>query len=197
MSRLDLVLASSSLYRRQLLERLRLPFDWISPQVDETPLAGEAPAELALRLALAKSRAVAEQRPDALIIGCDQVLVSANHLLGKPATPQRAQQQLRQMSGAQAVFYNGICLYNSASGALQQAVETVTVHFKPLSDEVIDRYLRLEPAYDCAGSFKSEGLGIVLFERIESNDPTALIGLPLIRLCQLLENEGVSPLGFS
>ncbi|WP_272868048.1 Maf family nucleotide pyrophosphatase [Caldimonas tepidiphila] len=186
-----LILGSTSPYRRELLQRLRLPFDVLAPQVDETPLPGEAPAALATRLALAKARAVAAQRPDAVVIGSDQVADLDGQPIGKPGTHERAVAQLRQMSGHSVVFQTGVAVVCATSGFEQAALVPVTVRFRALGDDEIEHYLRAERPYDCAGSAKAEGLGIALLEAIESDDPTALIGLPLIRTCALLRAAGV------
>jgi len=186
-----LVLASSSPYRSALLDRLGLPFITAAPQVDESPRPGEAPQALVLRLAQAKARAVARLYPDALIIGSDQVACIDGQILGKPGSRTRAIAQLEQASGRCVVFQTGLCLLNAVSGRIQALVEPFRVHFRPLSRARIEGYLDREEPYNCAGSFKSEGLGIALFERLEGDDPSALIGLPLIRLVTLLEAEGI------
>lgn len=189
-----LILGSTSRYRREMLERLRLPFDTVSPQVDETPRLGEAPATLALRLALAKARAVAALHPQAVVIGSDQVADLDGQPLGKPGTHERAVAQLRQLSGRQAVFQTAVAVVRADTGFAEVLLAPVTVRFRTLPDREIERYLRLEQPYDCAGSAKSETLGIALLEAIESDDPTALVGLPLIRTCQLLRRAGLDPL---
>ena len=186
-----LVLGSTSRYRRELLLRLNLPFDVAAPDVDETPAPGEAPRALALRLALAKARAVAQQHPDAVVIGSDQVADLAGAPLGKPGTHERATAQLRQMRGHTVVFQTAVAVVCSATGFEQVDLAPVQVQFRDLTDEEIERYLRAEQPYDCAGSAKSEGLGIVLLDAIHSDDPTALIGLPLIRTCRLLRAAGL------
>ena len=185
------VLGSTSRYRRELLARLNLPFDVASPDVDETPQPGEAPRDLALRLALAKARAVAQQHPEAVVIGSDQVADLAGQPLGKPGTHERAVQQLRQMRGQTVIFQTAVATVCQASGFEQVDIAPVEVRFRDLSDDEIERYLRAEQPYDCAGSAKSEGLGIALLEAIHSDDPTALIGLPLIRTCRMLRAAGV------
>lgn len=187
-----LVLASSSPYRRELLARLRLPFEVMSPDVDETPLANEAPQETALRLAQLKARAVADKFPDALIIGSDQVALLDEQQIGKPHTHDNAVKQLRAASGKRMTFHTALCLYNSKSGNMQARVVPITIQFRTLSDAVIERYLAAEQPYNCAGSAKSEGLGITLIERFEGEDPNALIGLPLIALVDMLHQEGVA-----
>ncbi|CAN7156351.1 Maf family nucleotide pyrophosphatase [Acidovorax sp. LjRoot117] len=186
-----LVLGSTSRYRRELLERLRLPFDVAAPHVDETPEPGEAPRTLALRLALAKARAVAQQYPQAVVIGSDQVADLAGTPLGKPGEHERAVQQLRQMRGQTVIFQTAVAVVCAATGFEQVDLAPVEVTFRDLSDAEIERYLRAEQPYDCAGSAKSEGLGIALLDAIHSDDPTALIGLPLIRTCRMLRAAGL------
>ncbi len=186
-----LVLGSTSRYRRELLGRLNLPFDVAAPDVDETPRAAEAPRDLALRLALAKARAVAAQHPQAVVIGSDQVADLAGEPLGKPGDHQRATLQLRRMRGQTVVFQTAVAVVCQASGFEQVDLAPVRVRFRDLSDAEIERYLRAEQPYDCAGSAKSEGLGIALLDAIESDDPTALIGLPLIRTCRMLRAAGL------
>lgn len=181
-----LVLGSTSRYRRELLSRLNLPFETVAPHVDETPLAGETPRALALRLALAKAHAVARQYPQAVVIGSDQVADLHGTPLGKPGTHERAVAQLRQMSGQTVVFQTAVAVVCAATGFEQVDLAPVEVRFRALSDSEIERYLRIEEPYDCAGSAKSEGLGIALLDAIVSDDPTALIGLPLIRTCRML-----------
>lgn len=189
-----LILASTSRYRRELLERLRLPFDVQSPEVDEVPLPGEPPAELARRLALAKAQAVARRQPDALVIGSDQVADLAGEPLGKPGTHERAVAQLTRMSGRDVVFQTAVALVCETTGFSACELAQVRVRFRPLHAGEIEAYLRAETPYDCAGSAKSEGLGIALLEAIDSDDPTALIGLPLIRTCALLRQAGLPPI---
>ena len=189
-----LILASTSRYRRELLERLHLPFEVMAPQVDETPQPGETPPELALRLALAKARAVAHSRPGAVVIGSDQVADLDGLPIGKPGNHEKATAQLRQLSGRRVVFQTAVAVVRADSGFEQALLAPVTVHFRSLSDAEIERYLRLEEPYDCAGSAKCETLGIALLDRIESDDPTALIGLPLIRTCALLRAAGLDAL---
>ncbi|QXL84525.1 Maf family nucleotide pyrophosphatase [Comamonas sp. NLF-1-9] len=186
-----LILASTSRYRRELLQRLRLEFSVLAPEVDETPQAGEAPAALALRLARAKAQAVAAREPQALVIGSDQVADLAGEPLGKPGTHERALRQLQRMSGQTVVFHTAVALACQASGLLQTDLASVRVRFRTLQADEIERYLRAETPYDCAGSAKSEGLGIALLEAIDSDDPTALVGLPLIRVARLLRAAGV------
>lgn len=190
----QLVLASTSPFRQQLLEKLGLAFVTAAPKVDETPQAGESPEGLVARLAEAKARAVAGQFPDALIIGSDQVAVLNGQILGKPGGHDSAVRQLRQASGQRVQFLTGLCLVNARSGRSQVSVVPFSVLFRPLGEEQIQHYLRREQPYNCAGSFKSEGLGISLFQRLEGNDPNALIGLPLIELINMLANEGIDVL---
>lgn len=187
----SLVLGSTSRYRRELLQRLNLPFDVTAPEVDEAPLPGEAPRALALRLALAKARAVARQHPEAVVIGSDQVADLAGEPLGKPGCHERAVQQLRQMRGQTVIFQTAVAVVCAATAFEQVELAPVEVQFRALSDEEIERYLRTEQPYDCAGSAKSEGLGIALLDAIHSDDPTALIGLPLIRTCRMLRAAGL------
>ena len=189
-----LILGSTSPYRHELLSRLRLPFDVVSPHVDETPMAGEAPRALALRLALAKAQAVAAQHPQAMVIGSDQVADLDGEPLGKPGTHARATEQLQRMRGKTVVFQTAVAVVCIETGFAQVDLAQVSVKFRPLDDAEIDRYLRAEAPYDCAGSAKSEGLGIALLESIDSDDPTALVGLPLIRTCQMLRAAGVKVL---
>jgi septum formation protein len=186
-----LILGSTSPYRRELLARLRLPFEVASPQVDETPRPGEMPVDLARRLALAKAQAVAQRYPDSIVIGSDQVADLDGEPLGKPGDHERAAQQLRRMSGRTAVFQTAVAVVCSDMGFVQQDLAPVRVEFRRLTDEEIERYLRAEQPYDCAGSAKSEGLGIALLEVIHSDDPTALVGLPLIRTCRMLRAAGL------
>jgi len=189
-----LVLASTSPFRRALLERLGLPFTTAAPEVDETRRPEEPPQVLVLRLAESKARAVAPEHPGALIIGSDQVACIDGQVIGKPGGRDAASAQLQRASGKTLMFHTGLCLLNSATGRAQTLVEPFQVHFRPLTLERINGYLDREQPYNCAGSFKSEGLGIALFERLEGEDPSALIGLPLIRLVTLLESEGLDPL---
>ena len=189
-----IVLASTSRYRRELLARLGLPFDVAAPDVDETPHRGESPSQTALRLAEKKARAVAHDYPDSLIIGSDQVLMLGNEQLGKPGNFDNAFAQLKKMQGKAMVFHTALCLLNSRTGHLQLRDVPTTIHLRKLSDTQIESYLRKEQPYDCAGSARSEGLGIALIARYETADPNALIGLPLIALTEMLANEGVDPL---
>jgi septum formation protein len=187
----QLVLGSTSPFRRQLLAKLGLPFDTAAPETDESPLPGERPEQLVARLAEAKARAVASHYPGALIIGSDQVAVNSGEILGKPHTHEKAMAQLRSASGSHVRFLTGLCLYNAATNHAQVEVVPFDVVFRELSDEMIDNYLKAEQPYNCAGSFKSEAMGIALFDKLEGEDPNTLIGLPLIRLVRMLEKEGV------
>jgi septum formation protein len=188
---MKLILASTSRYRKELLARLRLAFDSEAPEVDETPLANERPIDMASRLALAKAQAVRNRHPDALIIGSDQVAICEGRRLDKPGNHANAVDQLRHASGRRVTFHTAVVLLNARSGRAQAELVPTETRFRRLSDAEIERYLQAEPAYDCAGSAKSEALGISLLEKIESPDPTALVGLPLIALCGMLRNEGI------
>lgn len=190
----NLVLASTSPYRRALLEKIGVPFECAAPGVDETPKAGETPRQLVLRLAQAKAQSLAERYPAHLIIGSDQVCVLDGEITGKPLTEENAYRQLMKARGNIVTFYTGLALYNSATGHLQTECEPFDVHFRHLSEQEIGDYLRKERPLNCAGSFKSEGLGITLFERLEGRDPNTLVGLPLIALCQMLRRENSNPL---
>jgi len=190
-----LVLASTSRYRRELLSRLRLPFVVEAPEIDERPLDGEAPAATALRLALAKANAVAARRADAVVIGSDQVADLDGQGVGKPGDHARATAQLRALRGRTVVFQTAVAVVCAATGFAESALVPVAVRMRDLSDAEIERYLRAEQPYDCAGSAKIETLGIALVESVASDDPTALIGLPLIRTCELLRRAGIDPLG--
>lgn len=190
-SGLQLILASTSRYRKDLLSRLGLAFETAAPDVDETPLDGEHAAGTASRLALAKAQAVRARYPAALIIGSDQVATCENVRLDKPLTHVVAVRQLRQISGRSVTFHSAVALLNARSGRIQSRLVPTTVKFRRLDDAEVERYLQREPAYDCAGSAKAEGLGISLIENIESGDPTALIGLPLIALSSMLREERV------
>ncbi len=190
----NLLLASTSPWRRMLLEKLTLPFECAAPEVDETPQPGESASQLVVRLAQAKAQALASRFPQHLIIGSDQVCVLDGEITGKPHTEENAHRQLRKASGTIVTFYTGLALYNSANGHLQTECEPFDVHFRHLSDQEIEAYIRKENPLQCAGSFKSEGLGITLFERLEGRDPNSLVGLPLIALCQMLRREGFNPL---
>jgi septum formation protein len=186
-----LILGSTSRYRRELLERLRHPFTTASPEVDETPHPGEAPRDLALRLALAKAQAVAALHPEAIVIGSDQVADLHGEPLGKPGNHERAVAQLQRMRGQTMVFHTAVAVVCQATGFAQCELAEVGVQFRALTDAEIERYLRAEQPYDCAGSAKSEGLGIALLDAIHSDDPTALIGLPLIRTCRMVRQAGL------
>ena len=188
---LPIVLASGSQYRAELLRKLHLEFICCASHVDETPLPGETAPHLASRLALAKAQAVSTKYPQHLIIGSDQVAICDKEFLHKPGNREQAIRQLTHQSGRTAQFYTGICVLNSSNGQSCSDIDLCTVHFKPLSEQQIIRYVELEQPFDCAGSFKSEGLGIALFSRIEGDDPNALIGLPLIKLIGLLSRFGV------
>ena len=189
-----LILGSTSRYRRELLQRLRVPFEVVSPEVDETPLPGEQPAAMAQRLALLKARAVASKFAAAVVIGSDQVADLDGEPVGKPGTHERAFEQLRSMSGRSVVFQTAVAVVRGDVGFEGVALVPVTVRFRTLTDAQIEHYLRAEQPYDCAGSAKSEALGIALLDSIESNDPTALVGLPLIQTCALLRQAGIDPL---
>jgi septum formation protein len=189
-----LILASTSLYRRELLGRLRLPFETLSPGVDETPQQGEAPADLVVRLAREKAGAVAARAPDAIVIGADQVAVLDGVPLSKPGTHDNAVAQLRAMRGRRVSFLTAVAVARGATGKSGVRLVPTDVHFREFGDATIEAYLRAEQPYDCAGSAKIEALGIVLVRRLEGTDPTALIGLPLIALVDLLAEFGVSPL---
>jgi septum formation protein len=186
-----LILGSTSAYRRELLSRLNVPFSVESPHVDETPLPGEPPAAVAQRLALAKANAVATRFPDCIVIGSDQVADLDGLALGKPGTHERAVTQLRQMRGKAVIFQTAVAVVCRASGFCQQSLAPVKVIFRALDDAEIENYLLQERPYDCAGSAKSEGLGIALLDAIESDDPTALVGLPLIRTSRMLRAAGI------
>ncbi len=189
-----LILASTSRYRHDLLQRLRLPFEVQAPGVDETPRRDETPAALALRLAVAKARAVALQHTDAVVIGSDQVADMNGQPIGKPHTHARARAQLAAMSGQRVIFHTAVAVVCVARAFERALLAPVTVRFRQLGAEAIERYLRLDQPYDCAGSARSESLGVALLEAIDSDDPTALVGLPLIRTCALLREAGIDPL---
>ena len=189
-----LVLGSTSPYRRELLQRLRLPFEVHSPRVDESPRTGEVPADLARRLALEKALDVASRHAGAVVIGADQVAELDGQAIGKPGTHARAVAQLQAMQGRRVVFHTAVAVVRADTGFAQVVLAPVQVKFRPLSDGEIERYLQLEQPYDCAGSAKCEALGIALLETIASDDPTALIGLPLMRTCTLLRLAGINPL---
>ena len=187
-----LVLASTSTFRRELLAKLQIPFETAAPDCDEVPLAGELPEETAERLAHAKAASIAADFPDSLIIGSDQVACIGTSVLGKPGNKIVATQQLTQMRGRKVLFHTGLCLLNTATGTAQRAGITTAVSFRNLTDKEIERYLEREDALNCAGSAKSEGLGIALLDYIHGDDPNALVGLPLIALCAMLRQEGIS-----
>ncbi len=189
-----LILGSTSRYRRELLSRLKLPFKVVAPHVDETPRAGEAPMALAQRLAMEKALEVSQRFPTAVVIGSDQVADLQGESIGKPGDHERAVAQLRRMSGQRVVFQTAVAVVRGDTGFSGSALVPVTVNFRDLSDAEIERYLQIEQPYDCAGSAKSEALGIALLDAIESSDPTALVGLPLIQTCALLRLAGVDPL---
>ncbi len=187
----QLILGSSSRYRQELLQRLRLPFDVVAPEVDETPAAAETPREIALRLALAKANAVSQRFPEAVVIGSDQVADLDGEPLGKPGTHARATAQLRMMRGKTVVFQTALAVTCLSTGFSQVDLAPVKVTFRDVTDAEIEAYLVADQPYDCAGSAKSEGLGIALLEAIDSDDPTALVGLPLIRTCRMLRAAGI------
>lgn len=189
-----IVLASTSPFRRELLGRLGLPFEVAAPDTDETPLPGETPETTALRLSEMKARAVAKNFPNALIIGSDQVAVLDGLIYGKPGTHERAVAQLQTMRGKTVNFFTGLCLFNTATGKAHVRGIPTLVTFRNLADDEIERYLRREQPYNCAGSAKSEGLGIAVIARMQGDDPNALVGLPLIALCDLLREEGIAVL---
>ena len=191
----NLILGSTSIYRRELLGRLRIPFSVQSPYVDETSLPGERPADLAQRLALAKARAVAARFPDCVVIGSDQVADLDGESLGKPGNHQNAVAQLQRMRGKTVIFQTAVAVVCAQSGFEQHDLAPVKVTFRDLTDAEIEHYLLTELPYDCAGSAKSEGLGIALLERIDNDDPTALVGLPLIRTSRMLRAAGIPLLG--
>ncbi|AXF65322.1 MULTISPECIES: nucleoside triphosphate pyrophosphatase [unclassified Leclercia] len=190
----NLILASTSPYRRVLLEKLGVPFECAAPNVDESLQPGESPRHLVVRLAQEKAKSLAAQFPDHLIIGSDQVCVLDGAITGKPHTEENARQQLLKARGNIVTFYTGLALYNSSTGHLQTECEPFDVHFRHLSEQEIDDYVRKERPLNCAGSFKSEGLGIALFDRLDGRDPNTLVGLPLIALCQMLRREHYNPL---
>ena len=188
----QLILASTSRYRKALLEKLALPFECAAPEVDESPLPGESAEVLVARLALAKASAIADRFDQGLIIGSDQVCVCDGQILGKPGTVEKAVAQLMAAQGRSVTFHTGLCVLDAASGKAEQLVEPFTVHFRTLDETAIRRYVAAEMPLDCAGSFKCEGMGIVLFKGLEGRDPNALIGLPLIGLIELLERHGLA-----
>lgn len=186
-----LILGSTSPYRRELMQRLQTPFTTAAPDIDETRRMGESARDMVLRLSLEKAQAVAAQHPDALIIGSDQCAVLHEQVIGKPGSHENAVKQLQHSSGQTVAFLTGLCLYDSRDGSYQLDVVPFEVDFRELTDGEIDRYLRKDQPYNCAGSFRSESLGITLFKRMYGDDPTALMGLPLIRLSQMLQQAGL------
>lgn len=191
---LSLVLASTSSYRKQLLEKLGLPFIQKAPNINESAHAGESASTLVERLAREKAFALAENHPNSLIIGSDQVATFDGRIIGKPHTKDNAQRQLKSFSGKKITFYTGLALHNTTSQQTKSLVESFDVYFRTLNDKQISRYIDKEQPLDCAGSFKSEGLGITLFDRLEGRDPNTLVGLPLIALCDLLQEFDMYPL---
>lgn len=187
-----IILASSSVYRRELLQKLQIQFSCVSPKIDETPYPDEKPHQTALRLAQEKAQKVADEYPHALVIGCDQVAILDNTVLGKPLNHQNATKQLQLMRGREVTFYSALCLLNAATGSMQSEVVPTLVKFRHYSDQTIENYLTKDQPYQCAGSAKSEGLGIVLIERMLGEDPNALVGLPLIKLITMFSNEGLN-----
>lgn len=185
----NLILASSSPFRRQILDKLQLDYNCISPDIDESAFENEAPERLVARLAVEKAKKIAETEHDSLIIGSDQVAVIEGEVLGKPHTHENAVKQLQKLSGHRVTFLTGLALVNSSTGGIQSETVPFDVVFRTLTDAMIEKYLQAEKPYNCAGSFKSEALGIVLFDKLEGEDPNTLMGLPLIRLVRLLENE--------
>jgi septum formation protein len=186
-----LILGSTSPYRRELLSRLRIPFQVSAPEVDETPTPGEEPAQLACRLAMDKAQAVATRFPQAVVIGSDQVADLDGEAIGKPGAHEAAVAQLRRMRGQRVIFQTAVAVVCQATGFAQMELAAVQVCFRPFADSEIEAYLQAEQPYDCAGSAKSEGLGIALLDSIDSDDPTALVGLPLIRTCRMLRAAGL------
>jgi septum formation protein len=189
-----LILASSSKFRRELLHKLQIPFSSVSPKIDETAIEGEKPHETALRLSQEKAKKIGKKHPHALIIGCDQVATLDGMQLGKPMNHHNATNQLQMMRGREVTFHSALCLYNASTGNMQAEVVPYLVRFRQLTDEQIENYLNKEQPYHCAGSAKSEGLGVALIERMIGEDPNALIGLPLIKLVTMLQNEGLQVL---
>ena len=189
---MKLILASTSPFRKAILDKLGIDFDTASPETDETALTNESPQQLVERLSIAKAKAIADKVNDALVIGSDQISVINGEIIGKPHTHENAVKQLQNASGKTVTFYTGLCLYNSTTQQYQSEVVPFNVVFRDLDDQLIENYLRKEEPYNCAGSFKSEALGIVLFEKLEGDDPNTLMGLPLIRLVKMLEKENFS-----
>ena len=188
----QLILGSTSPFRKELLQRFNIPFITATPNIDETPLDQESPTDYVNRLSLEKARAVAQQHPNALIIGSDQCSVLKGSIRGKPGNHYNATQQLRESSGERVSFLTGLCLYDSQTQCYQLDIVPFYVDFRKLNDAEIEAYLKAEQPYACAGSFKSEGLGVTLFKRLQGDDPTALIGLPLIRLAEMLREKGIA-----
>ncbi|MDH5601761.1 MAG: Maf-like protein [Gammaproteobacteria bacterium] len=186
---MKLILASTSPFRKAILDKLGIDFDTASPETDETALKNETPQQLVERLSIAKAKAIADKVSDSLVIGSDQVSVIDGEIIGKPHTHENAVKQLQNASGKIITFYTGLCLYNSSTKQYQSEVVPFNVVFRELTDQQIENYLQKETPYNCAGSFKSEALGIVLFEKLEGDDPNTLMGLPLIRLVNMLEHE--------
>jgi len=186
---MKLILASTSPFRKEILEKLGIDFDTASPETDETALTNESPQQLVERLSIVKAKAIADKVNNALVIGSDQISVINGEIIGKPHTHENAVKQLQAASGKTVTFYTGLCLYNSTTQQYQSEVVPFNVVFRHLDDQLIENYLRKEEPYNCAGSFKSEALGIVLFEKLEGDDPNTLMGLPLIRLVKMLEKE--------
>ena len=197
MADFKLLLASSSPFRRQILNKLRIPFTCASPDIDETPLSAETPQQYVERLAIEKAQALANQYPEHWIIGSDQTSVLDDEIRGKPLTRDKAIRQLQQSSAKHVQFYTGLCLLNAASGQYVSLIEPFSVHFRELSTTEIERYIDLEQPLNCAGSFMVEGLGINLFEKLEGRDENSLIGLPLIGLLELMRKAGLEPLGLA
>lgn len=189
---MKIILASSSVYRKELLARLQLPFDIKIPDIDETPVANEEPSVLVERLAIEKAKAIAVKEDDALVIGCDQVAVHGGMIVGKPKDHEHAVEQLKTASGTEVMLYTGLALINSKTSNVQSEVVPYKVKFRNLTVDQIESYLHKEQPYNCAGSVKSEGLGIALLEKFEGEDPNTLVGLPLIRLIKMFEQEGLS-----
>lgn len=187
-----LILGSTSPFRKELLERLKLEFGTDKPEIDETPLSHESPSDYVKRLSLKKAQAVAKNHPDALIISSDQCALLNNEIRGKPGTHENAVKQLSESSGQRVSFLTGLCLYDTSDDSYQLDLVPFHVDFRDLNQQEIESYLQAEKPYTCAGSFKSEGLGITLFKRLQGDDPSALIGLPLIRLCEMLRNKGIA-----
>lgn len=187
-----IILASSSPYRKALLQKILSHFRCLAPDIDETPIAGETVEDLVKRLSLVKAQALAESHSDSVVIASDQSAALDGHPLSKPGNFENAFQQLKQQQGKRITFYTGLVVYDPATDHYHQAMDQTHVHFRTLSDVQIERYLRIEQPYNCAGSFKSEGLGVILFDKLQTEDPSALIGLPLIQLIKILEQIGIS-----